>query len=298
MLSGVLVVNKPQEMTSHDVVSIMRRQLKTKKVGHTGTLDPMATGVLPMCVGNATKIVDYLMDQRKVYVCEMVLGYATDTQDVWGNIIERGDATQISPDQVKAVLASFVGRIMQIPPMFSALKVNGQKLVDLARQGIIIEREAREREIFSIRVLKHVDRVWTFEVECSKGTYIRTLCHDIGLKLGCYATMQALKRTASTPFTLNHAVDVSDICMETFNRLAISIEEALAFMPPFRALATEKQVRLIENGVKLNFLNMMNAEETDLDQAHHYYRIYVNDVFYGVGERDKASLLMKKMMRG
>ena len=149
-LNGVIVINKPQNMTSHDVVAILRRKLKTKKIGHTGTLDPMATGVLPVCIGKSTKIVDFLMDRKKGYACEMVLGSATDTQDCWGTITERSELPIPSEHEILKTIESFVGEIDQIPPMYSALKVGGEKLVDLARQGIVIERAPRRRTIYSI----------------------------------------------------------------------------------------------------------------------------------------------------
>ena len=167
-INGVIIINKPQDMTSHDVVAIMRKRLQTKKIGHTGTLDPMATGVLPICVGKATKIVDFLMDRKKAYHCEMKLGSATDTQDQWGTITDLADASQLSIEEIESAVLSFVGEISQIPPMYSALKVGGEKLVDLARQGIVIDREARTRTIHAIDNIVVRQQTISFDVICSK----------------------------------------------------------------------------------------------------------------------------------
>lgn len=291
MLSGVVVINKPQDMTSHDVVAIMRKKLKTKKIGHTGTLDPMATGVLPICIGKATKIVDFLMDRKKAYSCEMVLGAATDTQDRWGQVT---DTSTIEVDEetiVKAVL-SFVGEIDQIPPMYSAIKQGGEKLVDLARKGIVIERESRKRHIYAIENIVVRHRTISFDVTCSKGTYIRTLCHDIGLKLGTYAHMTALNRTLSEPFHLKDSVLLEELTLENADAHLVDVECALSFMPEIRLKHSEKLSKLISNGVKVDFSRFHSC-----DGMNGYYRLYVGEVFWGIAEKTDQGILMKKVLK-
>ena len=291
--SGVLVIDKPQEMTSHDVVAIVRRNLKTKKVGHTGTLDPMATGVLPVCIGKATKIVDFLMDRHKVYRCTMQLGAATDTQDVWGTITEKADYDHISGEDILRTLQNFVGEIVQIPPMYSAIKVGGQKLVDLARKGIEIEREPRKRFIEAIEEICIENGRVQFTVTCSKGTYIRTLCHDIGIKLGCYAHMTELKRLASEPFTLEQSISIEHASETHVNQALISIEDALSWMPKIIIPDHPEIRKRVLNGVSTNFMNYCNDNQETL-----FYRIFLDDTFYGVAEKKAQGIFMKKLMIG
>ncbi len=192
---GILPVYKPAGMTSHDVVNKIRRLYGTKRVGHAGTLDPMATGVLVVLVGRAAKACEYISSDRKGYRAGMRLGITTDTEDTTGEILTRSENIP-SADEVVGACAGFVGKIKQIPPMYSALKVNGQKLYDLARQGVVIEREAREIEVLSL-TCEPTDSAtdYVLDVKCSGGTYIRTLCADIGARLGCGAAMSALERT-------------------------------------------------------------------------------------------------------
>ena len=291
-MNGVVVVNKPQNMTSHDVVAIMRRKLKTKKIGHTGTLDPMATGVLPICVGKATKIVDFLMDRKKAYACEMILGSATDTQDQWGTVTHRCDAFDLSTEQIVSVIESFVGDIDQIPPMYSALKLGGEKLVDLARQGIIVEREPRRRTIFSIENIVVRQHTIAFDVTCSKGTYIRTLCHDIGIKLGCYAHMTALNRTMTEPFYIEQALELDEIELDTISDYMISIEDALGFMASIEVTGTPKLIKQVTNGLKVDFSNYLKANHQDI-----YFKIYIDKEFWGIGERTDEGLFMRKVLK-
>ncbi len=210
-LSGVVIVDKEQGMTSHDVVGRMRRLFKTKKVGHTGTLDPMATGVLPVLVGNAVKASSFLISDNKTYIARMILGVETDTQDISGKVLETREVC-VSDENVRECVKSFLGESEQIPPMYSALKVGGRKLCDLAREGIEIERESRKIFIDSIEVLSKIaENEWEISVSCSKGTYIRTLVADIGEKLGCKATMSALRRTVSGNFKIENAKTLGEI---------------------------------------------------------------------------------------
>ena len=207
---GIINVYKPQNMTSHDVVAIMRRTLGIKKIGHTGTLDPMATGVLPICIGKSAKIMEYLDMDIKTYLCTMKLGVITDTQDIWGKILETRDASEITLDQVKASCSAFDGVIEQKPPMYSALKVNGKKLYEYARAGESVEVKTRKIYIKSFEIIDFDEesKELTFRTECTKGTYIRTICQDIGEKLGCGACMTALERVASGAFTKENSTDI------------------------------------------------------------------------------------------
>ncbi len=210
---GILNINKPQNMTSHDVVSVMRRTLGIKRIGHTGTLDPMATGVLPICIGKSTRIMEYLDLDMKKYRCTMVLGLVTDTQDVWGETLERFDTSGIDEDKIRAAFEGFYGIIDQKPPMYSALKVNGKKLYEYARAGIEVEVKTRKIFIKSLEIeeihLSAEEKTVTFTVECSKGTYIRTICQDAGEYLGCGGTLASLERTRSGIFDIQSAIDLN-----------------------------------------------------------------------------------------
>ena len=194
MYHGILNVYKEAGCTSHDVVARLRGICKQKKIGHTGTLDPDAVGVLPVCLGNATKLSDMLTDRQKEYVADFRLGVTTDTQDISGRILEEREVL-VSPSQVREAVFSFLGDSLQVPPMYSALKVGGKKLCDLARAGREVERRPRPVTIYSIELLREEHPDYTIRVSCSKGTYIRTLCHDVGELLGCGGVMTGLKRT-------------------------------------------------------------------------------------------------------
>ncbi len=212
---GILVVDKPAGMTSHDVVGKIRRLFNTKRVGHTGTLDPMATGVLIILIGRAAKAEEYLAVHTKRYTAGMRLGLCTDTQDVGGTVLTVSDAV---PDEnaVRAAAAAFLGDSMQMPPMYSAIKVNGQKLVDLARRGIEVERQARPIHVSVLDVTPtQTPNEYCLDVACSGGTYIRTLCHDIGQKLGCGGAMSSLRRTVVGELTLDDAVTLETLESET-----------------------------------------------------------------------------------
>ena len=211
MIHGIINVYKERGFTSHDVVAKLRRITGQKKIGHTGTLDPEAEGVLPVCFGRATKLCDMLTDRDKCYEAVLLLGVRTDTQDVFGKVIREEETGELAEDSVRSVIGSFKGKYEQIPPMYSALKVNGKKLCDLAREGKTVERKARTVEIYDIRIDKiKLPRVH-MKVHCSKGTYIRTLCHDIGEKLGCGGCMESLIRTRSGIFEIKESVTLWDI---------------------------------------------------------------------------------------
>ena len=211
MIHGVINIHKEKGYTSHDVVAKLRGIVGQKKIGHTGTLDPDATGVLPVCLGKATKLCDMLTDKNKTYETVMLLGKVTDTQDISGTILSEAPTDMLDEDIVKTAILSFVGDYMQIPPMYSALKVNGKKLYELAREGVEVERKARPVTILDIQIKEiNLPRV-RMEVSCSKGTYIRTLCHDIGEKLGCGACMEELIRTRVSRFKLEDSLTLSQV---------------------------------------------------------------------------------------
>ncbi len=211
MIHGVINIHKEKGFTSHDVVAKLRGIIGQKKIGHTGTLDPDATGVLPVCLGKATKLCDMLTDKNKTYQTVMLLGKVTDTQDISGEVLSEGDISHLTEEKVLDCIDSFVGAYEQIPPMYSALKVNGKKLYELAREGIEIERKARPVTIYNIKVLAIDLPYVTMEVSCSKGTYIRTLCHDIGAKLGCGACMNELIRTKVSRFVLEESYTLEQV---------------------------------------------------------------------------------------
>ena len=211
MIHGIINVYKEKGYTSHEVVAKLRGILGQKKIGHTGTLDPDAEGVLPVCLGKGTRLCDLLTDKDKVYETVLLLGQTTDTQDVSGEVLNTGSTQHLTNSEVCKAVESFVGPYLQIPPMYSALKVNGKKLDELAREGKTVERKARPVEIKGIQILEvDLPRV-RMEVECSKGTYIRTLCHDIGEKLGCGGCMESLVRTRVERFLIKDSLRLEEI---------------------------------------------------------------------------------------
>jgi tRNA pseudouridine55 synthase len=210
MMNGVLNIYKEPGMTSFQVVYQLRKLTGEDKIGHTGTLDPDAVGVLPVCVGNGTKLVELFADHDKEYVAELMLGVATDTQDLSGTVIKESPV-EVTDEQVESVVKSFVGDCMQVPPMYSALKVNGQKLCDLARAGKEVEREARKVTFHEIEILSMELPIVKLRVKCSKGTYIRTLCNDIGEKLGCFGAMKSLLRTKVGMFGVEEAITLAEL---------------------------------------------------------------------------------------
>ena len=213
-MNGILLVIKPPGMTSFDVVAYLRKIFKVRKIGHAGTLDPAAGGLLPICLGKATKAIDWFLNFDKSYRAEMILGVVTDTQDAEGSVIETNEVT-VGKEAIMSALKAFVGEYAQIPPMYSAIKVKGKKLYELARQGIEVNRKPRQVEISRINPIEIIQEEHTtivrFDVDCSKGTYIRTLCHDIGQRLGCGAHMSFLIRTGVGPFSLAEGVTLEEI---------------------------------------------------------------------------------------
>lgn len=209
-MNGIVIIDKPAGWTSQDVTARLRRVFGTRRIGHGGTLDPMATGVLPVFVGRATRGVEFFEHAEKTYETELLLGVATDTEDTTGTVLTRREVS-VTPGQLAAVLERFRGEIMQIPPMYSALKVNGQKLCDLARKGRQVERQPRPVTIHELTLLSREGDTLHLRVRCSKGTYIRTLCADIGEALGCGGCMQALRRTQAGEYTIAEAVPLQQL---------------------------------------------------------------------------------------
>ncbi len=249
MLNGIIIIHKEAGYTSHDVVAKMRGICKQKKIGHTGTLDPQATGVLPVCLGSGTKLCDMLTDKEKEYVAELLLGVETDTQDTTGQVL-RIHPVEVSCEEVREAVMSFQGVYHQIPPMYSALKVDGKKLYELARAGKEVERKAREVFIHEIEILEIALPVVKMRVACSKGTYIRTLCADIGEKLGCGGTMKSLQRTRVGSFTLDAAVTLKELeaCRDEdrLDELLLPVDSAFAGCPKLHV--KQEFCRLIDNG--------------------------------------------------
>ena len=227
MINGIINVYKEKGYTSFDVVAKMRGMFHQKKIGHTGTLDPDAEGVLPVCLGKATKVCDLLTDKDKEYKAVLLLGQETDTQDISGQILNTCEV-KVTEEEVRMAISSFEGAYEQVPPMYSALKVNGQKLCDLARKGITVERKARPVMIHKIEITNINLPEVEMTVSCSKGTYIRTLCDDIGKKLGCYGCMKSLLRTKVDKFTVEEAITLSELQ----KRLDESSEKEWTFIEP------------------------------------------------------------------
>ncbi len=281
---GVLVLHKPAGMTSHDCVARVRRLFGTKKVGHAGTLDPEVTGVLPVCLGQATRIVEYLQEVPKAYEVVMRLGSSTTTEDASGEIVERRaiDASAVTEERVRAAMAGFLGEIDQVPPMYSAVKVNGKRLYELARQGEVVERKPRRVTIYDLdlrEVRQDGDHVAiSFYCRCSKGTYIRTLCVDLGAALGYPAHMTRLVRVESGGFTLEEAVPLAELEAmaargEALAPLLVATGEALSFLPRVDIPPTRKNAVL--NGLETT-LPGVKLKEGSL------VRLYAAGQFLGV----------------
>ena len=246
MANGIVIIDKPAGWTSMDVCAKLRGILKTKKIGHAGTLDPMATGVLPVFVGQATRAVSFAEGGEKEYVAGLRLGRTTNTQDTEGQTLTQSPVT-VGREELEAVLPRFTGEISQIPPMFSAIKINGQKLYDLARQGKEVERKARTVTIFALEVVEQVSKTdYILRIRCSKGTYVRTLCHDIGQALGCGGCMFSLRRTMAAGFTLDESVTLEQM-QEGGEALLRPTDSLFRDRPDYR-LKTEKQEERCRNG--------------------------------------------------
>jgi len=278
---GVLVVNKHKGVTSHDIVNKIRRLYGTKRVGHTGTLDPLATGVLVVLVGRAAKASEYLVCDSKKYRATLRLGLTSDSEDITGNILSQSDNIP-NFEAVQTVCAEFVGNIKQIPPMYSALKVDGKKLVDLAREGKTVERQARDITVFSMNVAPtDVNTDYTLDVHCSSGTYIRTLCADIGARLGCGGVMAELERREAGGFSIEKSVTVDELeTMSDSERQALlaPIEELFSSLPEVRIEAFYE--KLSRNGCEI----YQKKIKTDFPVGERVRMTTKSGRFYALGE--------------
>lgn len=280
-MNGIICVNKPAGFTSFDVIAKLRGIMKIRRLGHGGTLDPMATGVLPVFVGTATKACDIMPDSSKSYRAAFELGKITDTQDITGTALSASDM-RVKRESIEEIIPGFIGRIMQLPPMYSAVQVNGQRLYDLARKGIEVERQPREIEVNSLTLADYDEesRRGVLEISCGKGTYIRTIIHDIGEKLGCGGIMTELVRTSSGGFTLSdcHTLDEIQSAADEnrLEELILPIERVFDSLPKLRL--NEVQTRMYRNGVKLD-INRINR----IKQGVYRYSVYGCDgCFIGI----------------
>lgn len=277
-MDGIIVINKEKEYTSHDVVAKLKKKLNISKVGHTGTLDPNATGVLPILIGKGTKFSKYLINHDKIYEVELELGKKTDTADIEGKVIEEENVDEkYIKENLLQVLESFVGKQEQIPPMYSAIKMNGKKLYEYARAGEKVDIEPRKIEIYKIDLNKYDKNIITFVVSCSKGTYIRSLCEDIAEKLNTVGYMKNLKRIQVGKFNIKDAVYIDDIDLKNVNDHLITPEEILRGIPCINL--GEKKLKLFLNGVQLTCNNNDGL-----------YKIYVANKFIGTGTIKKGLL--------
>ena len=290
-MNGVLNIFKPKGMSSFDVVRIVKKVAKTGKVGHTGTLDPEATGVLPVCIGRATKIIDYIMDSEKTYEVTLKLGIRTTTYDLEGEVLEERDASNLEDDNILKVVNSFIGEYSQVPPMYSALKQNGVRLYELARKGIEVERKGRLINIYNIEDIKIDNPYISMKVSCSKGTYIRSLCYDIGEKLGVFATMTKLNRSKTSVFTQEKSININDLTEENINSYIVSMEDALNKYESITVCG--KYVKLLVNGVRV----ADNRFTKDKIINNKLYRVYdENNNFIGLGEKNNSGFKIEKLL--
>lgn len=290
-MNGILNVYKNRGMSSFDVVRKIKFLAHEKKVGHTGTLDPEATGVLPVALGKATKIIDYIMNSSKAYEVKLVLGKKTTTYDLEGEITEEKDASHITEDEAMDAVLSFVGEYNQVPPMYSALKKNGVRLYDLARQGIEVEREARRITIYDITDIKIELPYISMTVSCSKGTYIRSLCYDIGEKLNVGATMTMLNRCATSVFTQENSINIEDLTEENIESHLITIEKALENFP--KLTVNSSFTKLLVNGVNVFDKRLTNEKK----EQGVLYRVYDSEgLFIGLGKQEDRGFKIEKLL--
>lgn len=271
-MDGLIIINKPKSYTSHDIVNVVRKKLNIKKVGHTGTLDPNATGVLPILIGTGTKVSKYLVEHEKTYIATLVLGKKTDTGDSEGNIIEEdNNFVNSNKEKIESVLKSFIGKQNQTPPIYSAIKVGGKKLYEYAREGKSVDIKPREIEISEIALENYNNKEEiVFKVTCSKGTYIRTLCEDIAKRLGTIGYMKELQRTKVNEFDIKDAITLEDLDNVNIEDKIISIEKL--FINNEKIDLNNRKLELFLNGVQLTH---------DLNDG--VFRIYNNNNFIGLG---------------
>ncbi len=278
-MQGLLLIDKPKDMTSFSAVRKVKTLCREKRVGHTGTLDPLATGVLPIFVGKATALSSHLLDADKEYVARVRLGISTDSCDITGNVINKSDVNVTEEELLEAV-NSFKGEILQTPPMFSALKKDGVRLYELARQGKEVEIEPRRVKILEIALSDFDGTEFNINVKCSKGTYIRSLCRDIGERLSCGATMTELRRIATSGFNINDCISLDALNEENIADYILNEEKAVENLREIRV--TEKQALRFSCGGQLSF-DRLKASFNEKDEL---FRVKFNDVFLGLGRAD------------
>lgn len=295
-MNGIINVLKPSEMTSHDVVSFIRKTFNMKKVGHTGTLDPNAAGVLPICIGKGTRVAQYFDDFNKSYRGEVTLGSSTDTQDKYGVVLETSDK-EVTKEDINNVFEQFKGDIKQTPPMYSAIKIDGKKLYELAREGKTIERKQRDITIYDINILKNYEnKRILFDVDCSKGTYVRTICNDIGERLGTFGHMSFLMRTKVGNFDIKEAYTLDELeKLKEKDMLETTLLPLDTALLQYESIEfSESNSKSLKNGLKLRVDNTDNKYA--LDQL---VRVYSDSEFIGVGtficREDETYLKMKKV---
>lgn len=290
-MNGVLNIFKPKGMSSFDAVRIVKKVAGTGKVGHTGTLDPEATGVLPICIGKATKIIDYIMNSEKVYEVTLKLGIRTTTYDLEGEVLEEKDCNHLTDVEILQAVNSFIGEYSQVPPMYSALKQNGVRLYELARKGIEVEREGRLITIYNIEDIKINNPYISMKVNCSKGTYIRSLCYDIGEKLGVFATMTELNRAKTSVFSQEESININDLTKENINEYILSMEEALEKYD--KIIVRGKYVNLLINGVRVGDNRFTNDKVIN----QKLYRVYDEENnFIGLGKKNDLGFKIEKLL--
>lgn len=290
-MNGVLNIFKPKGMSSFDAVRVVKKVAGTGKVGHTGTLDPEATGVLPICIGKATKIIDYIMDSEKVYEVTLKLGIRTTTYDLEGEVLEERDPSHLTEEEILNAINSFKGEYSQIPPMYSALKQNGVRLYELARKGIEVERKGRLVNIYNLEDIKINNPYISMKVTCSKGTYIRSLCYDIGEKLGVFATMTQLNRAKTSVFSQEKSININELTKENINDYILSMEEALEKYD--KIIVNKKYVKLLVNGVRVADGRFTKDKVIN----NKLYRVYDDENnFIGLGEGNDAGFKIEKLL--
>ena len=284
-MNGIIVINKPKDYTSRDIVNIVSKKLNTKKVGHTGTLDPDAAGVLPICLNKATKVSELILNKEKSYICELTLGASTDTYDSSGVITFEGDTSNITKEDIYKAFETQRGEIDQYPPIYSALKVNGQKMCDLERKGKAdtVEIKARRVKIEKIEILNINENKILFLVKCSKGTYVRSICHDIGNYLKCGGHMSFLLRTSSGKFNLENSITLEEL--EKYyqdNTLDNYLYEIDYVLDNFKKVKlTQSALKYYRNG---GIIDSRRFTTDNLSKDDEYVRVYCNNEFIGTGK--------------
>lgn len=279
-MDGIIVVNKGEGITSHSVVSRVKRLFSASKAGHTGTLDPLATGVLPVLIGRGVKASEFMLSSDKYYRAELTLGITTDTEDITGEVLTRTENKMPTEEEVLTAISGFVGNIKQTPPMYSALKIGGKKLCDLAREGKTVEREARDITVFSIDAERIAEDRYSLRVHCSKGTYIRTLCADIGKALGVGGCMSALMRERASVFSLEDAHTLEEIeAMTEEQRLSLVVPTERVFRDLAEIRLSDFFARLAHSGLEI-YLKKIGAELTLGERV----RLLDKEGFFALGE--------------